>query len=88
MLTPEWRLAWQHEFLNGARDLRASFVDVALPGTFSTTTGAPGRDFALIGTGVGGRLGTWTSVSLDYDALIGTDDFVAHRVTGRFRHQF
>ena len=88
VLTPEWRLAWQHEFLNGARDLRASFVDVALPGTFSTTTGAPGRDFALIGTGVGGRLGAATTVSLDYDALIGTDDFVAHRVTGRFRHQF
>jgi hypothetical protein len=42
----------------------------------------------LVGTGVGGRLGAATSVSLDYDALIGTADFVAHRVTGRFRHMF
>jgi uncharacterized protein YhjY with autotransporter beta-barrel domain len=88
VVTPEWRIAWQHEFLNGARDLRASFIDAAFPGQFLTTTGAPGRDFVLVGTGVGGRLGAATTVSLDYDALIGTADFVAHRVTGRFRHMF
>jgi uncharacterized protein YhjY with autotransporter beta-barrel domain len=87
-VTPEVRAAWQHEFLNGRRDLLASFVDPGLPGTFVTTTAASGHDFGLLGAGVTGRLGSGTSVSLNYDALIGSNDFVSHLITGRLRYVF
>ena len=87
-LTPEWRAAWQHEFLNGTRNLNASFVDVTLPGSFATTTGAPGRDFGVLGASLGGRLGTSTTASLNYDVIFGKHDFVSHLVTGKLRHTY
>lgn len=87
-ITPEVRIAWQHEFSNGIRNLNASFVDAALPGTFITATGAPVRDLGVFGTGLSGRLGPLTTVSLNYDAIVGGEDTIAHQLTGRLKHRF
>jgi outer membrane autotransporter protein len=57
-------------------------------GPFVTTTAASGHDFGLLGAGVTGRFGSGTSVSLNYDALIGSNDFVSHLITGRLRYVF
>lgn len=87
-ITPEVRLAWQHEFRDGVRNITASFVDASFPGSFTTTTGIGSRDLGVFGTGVSGKLGPLTTVSLNYDAIVGTQDAVAHQVTGRLRHAF
>lgn len=87
-ITPEVRIAWQHEFRDGVRTIAASFVDASFPGSFTTATGIGSRDLGIFGTGVSGRLGPLTTVSLNYDAIVGTDDAVAHQVTGRLRHAF
>jgi uncharacterized protein with beta-barrel porin domain len=88
VLTPEVRLAWLHEFRDGVRGINASFADVTLPGSFVTATGSALRDRVVLGTGVSGRLGALTTVSLGYDAVIGGDNSIAHQVTGRLKHSF
>ena len=88
VLTPEFRLAWLHEFSDGVRGINASFTDVTLPGSFVTATGSGLRDRGVIGAGVSGRLGALTMVSLGYDAVIGSDDSLAHQFTGRLKHSF
>ncbi|WP_295847919.1 autotransporter outer membrane beta-barrel domain-containing protein, partial [Tardiphaga sp.] len=88
VLTPELRLAWLHEFNDGVRGINASFADITLPGSFVTATGSALRDRAVIGTGVSGRLGALTMVSLGYDAVIGSDDSVAHQFSGRLKQSF
>ncbi|QDM32412.1 autotransporter domain-containing protein [Tardiphaga sp. vice352] len=88
VLTPEFRLAWLHEFGDSVRGINASFADVTLPGSFVTATGSGLRDRGVIGAGVSGRLGALTMVSLGYDAVIGSDDSLAHQFTGRLKHSF
>jgi hypothetical protein len=87
-VTPELRLAWQHEFLDGVRNLTASLLDASFAGSFTTSTAAGSRDTGVFGAGISGRLGPLTTVSLNYDAFVGTEDATAHRVSGRLRHAF
>jgi outer membrane autotransporter protein len=87
-LTPEWRASWQHEFMDKDRDVRASFVDQALPGTFSTTAAGAGTDFGVIGAGINAAVADRTQVSLGYDFKFGGQDFTAHQISGRVRHVF
>ncbi|MET0220770.1 MAG: autotransporter domain-containing protein [Tardiphaga sp.] len=87
VVTPEFRAAWLHEFSDGVRGLTASFVDTTLPGSFVTSTASGLRDRGVIGTGVTGRLGALTSVSLNYDAVIG-DNAVSHQFSGRLKYSF
>lgn len=88
IVTPEFRAAWLHEFSDGVRGLSASFVDTTLPGSFVTSTASGLRDRGVIGTGVTGRLGALTTVSLNYDAVIGDHDAVSHQFSGRLKHSF
>jgi uncharacterized protein YhjY with autotransporter beta-barrel domain len=88
VLTPEFRLAWLHEFRDGTRGLGASFADTTLPGSFITTTGSALRDRVVLGTGISGRLGAPTTMSLGYDAVIGSDASVSHQLTGRLKFSF
>ena len=88
LVTPEWRANWQHEFLDKERDLRASFVDQALPGTFSTTAAGSGRDFGVVGTGFTASVAERTQMTLGYDFKFGENAFQAHQISGRLRHVF
>jgi hypothetical protein len=88
IVTPEFRAAWLHEFSDGIRGLSASFVDTTLPGSFVTSTASGLRDRGVIGTGVTGQLGALTTVSLNYDAVIGDHDAVSHQFSGRLKHSF
>jgi uncharacterized protein with beta-barrel porin domain len=88
LLTPEFRAAWLHEFSDGVRGINASFADVTLPGSFITATGSGIKDRGVIGTGISGKLGALTTVSLGYDAVIGGSDSIAHQFTGRLRASF
>jgi outer membrane autotransporter protein len=88
VLTPELRLAWLHEFSDGVRGINASFADVTLPGSFVTATGSGLKDRGVVGAGISGKLGALTTASLGYDAVIGSNDSVAHQFTGRLRFAF
>jgi uncharacterized protein with beta-barrel porin domain len=88
VLTPELRLAWLHEFSDGVRGINASFSDTTLPGSFITSTGSALRDRGVIGAGVSGKLAPLTVLSVNYDAIVGSNDAVAHQVMGRIRHSF
>lgn len=88
MVTPELRAAWLHEFSDGVRGLTASFIDTTLPGSFVTSTAGGLRDRGVIGAGITGRLGVLTSVSLNYDAVVGDHDAVSHQFSGRLKHSF
>jgi uncharacterized protein with beta-barrel porin domain len=88
VLTPEFRAAWLHEFSDGVRGINASFVDTTLPGSFVTSTASGLRDRGVLGTGVTGRLGAFTTVSLNYDAVIGGGDNLAHQFSARLKHSF
>ncbi|WP_441231531.1 autotransporter outer membrane beta-barrel domain-containing protein [Tardiphaga sp. 215_C5_N2_1] len=88
VLTPELRLAWLHEFSDGVRGITASFADTTLPGSFITATGSALRDRGVIGAGLSGRLAPLTVLSVNYDAIVGSNDAVAHQVMGRIRHSF
>ncbi|WP_164604236.1 autotransporter domain-containing protein [Rhodopseudomonas sp. BR0M22] len=88
VLTPELRLAWLHEFRDGVRGIDANFVEPTLPGVFTTFTGQGIRDRGVFGTGVTGRLGQATLVSIGYDAIVGSSDSVTHLVTGKVKVAF
>jgi outer membrane autotransporter protein len=88
VLTPELRLAWLHEFSDGVRGINASLADTTLPGSFITATGSALRDRGVIGAGVSGKLAPLTVLSVNYDAIVGSNDAVAHQVMGRIRHSF
>lgn len=88
LVTPEWRASWQHEFLDKERDIRASFVDQSLPGTFATTAAGSGTDFGIVGTGLSANLAERTQMSLGYDFKFGGHEFQAHQISGRLRHVF
>ena len=87
-MTPELRASWQHEFLDKQRDVRASFVDQALPGTFSSTAAGSGRDFGIVGAGLTANIADRTQLSLGYDFKFGGYSFTAHQLSGRLRHVF
>jgi uncharacterized protein with beta-barrel porin domain len=88
VVTPELRLAWLHEFSDGVRGINASFADTTLPGSFITATGSALRDRGVIGAGISGKLAPLTVLSVNYDAIVGGDDAVAHQVMGRIQHSF
>jgi outer membrane autotransporter protein len=87
VLTPELRAAWLHEFSDGVRGISSSFTDVTLPGSFATATGTGIRDRGVLGAGVTGKLGPLTTVSVNYDAIVG-DDAVSHQVSARLKLAF
>jgi outer membrane autotransporter protein len=88
LMLPELRASWEHEFLDKERDLTASFVDQALPGTFSTTAAGSGTDFGVLGAGLTANVAARTEVSIGYDFKFGGQDFEAHQISGRLRHAF
>ncbi|MDP2409276.1 MAG: autotransporter outer membrane beta-barrel domain-containing protein [Pseudolabrys sp.] len=86
--TPELRASWQHEFLDKDRDIRASFLDSSLPGTFTTTAAGSGANFGTVGAGVSANVAERTQLSFGYDFKFGGHDFTAHTLSGRLRHEF
>ena len=82
----ELRAVWQHEFLDTAQVVTASFV--AGSGSFVAPGPQPGRDTADLGAGLVMRSGGGLmSLTLDYDATL-QEDFVAHTGLARLRFNF
>jgi uncharacterized protein with beta-barrel porin domain len=82
----EFRAVWQHEFLDTAQVVTASFV--AGSGSFVAPGFQPGRDTADLGVGLVMRSASGLmSLTLDYDATL-QEEFVAHTGLARLRVNF
>ncbi|MGN0835018.1 MAG: autotransporter domain-containing protein [Candidatus Spyradosoma sp.] len=70
---PEARLAWKHEFLDGAEDVDARLV---IPGStpFTTEMNKAGADSVTAGLGVTVLVAESTTISFDYDCTFLRED--------------
>jgi outer membrane autotransporter protein len=85
-ITPEADLAWQHEYLDGGRQIDAAFQGGTGPG-FAIHTHRAGPDSAFGGTGV---TATYRNVSayFFYNPEFGSGDLISHTISGGFRVAF
>ncbi|NNM85616.1 MAG: autotransporter domain-containing protein [Phycisphaerales bacterium] len=60
---------WQHEFLNNSHGITAALAGAG--GSFITNVPNPGRDSALLGAGLNGKLCRYANVFANYQAQIG-----------------
>lgn len=86
-LIPEGRMFWQHEYLNGPRNISAS-LDGGNGLTFGYTTTAPGRDSVFAGAGVTALFGDRWSSSFYYNADFGRQDYVSHMISATLGWKF
>jgi uncharacterized protein YhjY with autotransporter beta-barrel domain len=69
ILTPFLDASWQHEFLDGERGITSSFSDIGL-GQFTVYTPNPGRESALLATGLNIDIDRMTTVFVSYLAQV------------------
>ena len=61
---------WQHEFLDSARNINASFTQLG-GGNFIYNTAGPSRDSALLGLGASGYITQQVSLFVNYETQVG-----------------
>ncbi len=64
---------WQHEYLNNSHGITAALAGAG-SGSFITNVSNPGRDSALIGAGVSGKVCRYATLFANYEAQIGPKD--------------
>jgi uncharacterized protein with beta-barrel porin domain len=69
LLTPFVDASWQHEFLDGARGITSSFSEIGM-GDFTVYTPDPGRESALLSTGINIDIDKMLTVFVNYDVQI------------------
>lgn len=84
---PEARLFWQHEYLNGNRNIGASLDGGNGPG-FGFETGNPDRDSVFAGAGVSVNFGDRLSTYLYYNANFARPDFLGNMISGGLSWKF
>jgi outer membrane autotransporter protein len=85
-VTPEFRLAWGHEFGDTDRDVSATFASLGGP-SFTVNGVEPDEDSALVGVGVNANMSNNMTLFLDYDGEF-RSDFNSHTVSGGLRWKF
>ena len=94
VLSPFFRLAWQHEFENDERNITAGFVnvpddpEVAALNRIVIPTDAPDRDFFNLGLGVSAVFAHGLQAWLSYATVLGLDDLTSHQFAGGVRYAF
>lgn len=86
-ITPEVRLAWQHEFLDSTQSLDASFVGGS-GGTFSSDGPSMDKDRFLLGAGLTVQVTPNFSIYGSYDGYIGSSDYDSRQVTAGIKFDF
>jgi outer membrane autotransporter protein len=84
-VTPEVRAQWQHEYLDNARSLGASFLP---GGSFSVTGPEVGRDSLLLDAGVTVQLTSQVGVYACYTGDLGRQNYSAQGVNGGVQVSF
>lgn len=86
-IIPEGRLFWQHEYLNGPRNIDATLDGGSGP-SFGFETSAPGRDSVFAGAGVSANFGERWMTSFYYNADFGRQDFTNHIISANLTFKF
>jgi outer membrane autotransporter protein len=81
------RAAWQHEYLDDSRAIRADFMGDGLA-PFSVRTSAPLRDAAVMGMGLDFTFHERLTLFLDYEIQLWSRSYVEQAVNGGFRIGF
>jgi len=79
-IIPEVRMFWQHEYLNGPRNISSALDGGAGP-SFNYETAAPGRDSVFAGAGVSANFGPNWNAYFYYNANFGRQDYVGQMIS-------
>jgi len=88
---PKLGAEWEHEFMDDAYFITGSFVndpDPLNPTTFDITTDSPTRDYFRLSPGVSMVFPRGISAFLNYDVLLGYDNFNSNNFTFGLRYEF
>lgn len=83
VLLPQMRFAWEHEFENDSRTIRAHFVNDPTPDAqtqIQLVTDDPDRDFFNLGAGLSATFRGGVSAFVFYETVLGLDDVTVHNV--------
>jgi len=84
---PYVRASYEHEFANDRREIETELV--SQPGIpMSTTTDRPDRDYVKLGAGTQVVFSKNVSALIDYETIIGREDFSDQTVKAEIRFQF
>jgi outer membrane autotransporter protein len=88
VVLPQFRLEWEHEFLNDSRTIQARFVNDPARTAFGLTTEDPDRDFFNLGAGLSAVFARGRSAFLYYETVLGLRDITAHNIVAGVRLTF
>ena len=83
----ELHAAWQHEYLDNSRTIRAGFSGTGLA-PFSVQTSAPLRDAAVLGVGLNFTFRDRLTLFADYEVQLWTRGYVEQTINGGGRISF
>jgi outer membrane autotransporter protein len=86
VVVPQVYATYQHEYSDSSRGLDARLSQAG--STFAFRTGAPHRNFAVVGANVNLLTQKNLQVQLDYNAEVGRGNYTAHYVSAGVRWQF
>lgn len=88
VITPQASFFWNHEFLNGSRNITAKYSADPNGITFNAITNSPTRDFFILSTGVSSVLQGGAQLFFNYQTLLGYNRVTSHGFTGGLRLEF
>jgi uncharacterized protein with beta-barrel porin domain len=87
LLTPFLDASWQHEFLDDSRGITSSFSDLG-GGQFTVYTPSPGRESALLSTGLNIDINQMMTVFASYQVQIDPTDYFGQSVLAGLKLAF
>jgi outer membrane lipase/esterase len=84
---PNVRASYEHDFADEAREIETELV--TQPGIpIRTTTDSSDRDYVKLGAGVQVQFSENFAGAIDYETVVGREDFTDHALRGEIRYQF
>lgn len=80
-LIPDVRMFWQHEYLNGSRNIGASLAADDVAGFGYQTTGLD-QDAVYGAVGLIAQIGRHWNANVYYNTDFGRGDFISHAING------
>ncbi|MEQ9482205.1 autotransporter domain-containing protein [Coleofasciculus sp. F4-SAH-05] len=86
-VTPNFRARYEHQFANDSREIETELL--TQPGIpIRATTDDPDRDYVRLGAGVDVQFSPNFSGAIDYETVVGREDYTDHGVRAQLRYQF
>ncbi len=86
-IVPNIRASYEHEFANDSRTITTELV--SQPGIpIRAGTNNPDRDYVKLGAGAQMQFSKNFSGALDYETILGRNDFSDNLIKGELRYQF